>query len=408
MPGRKAMAAKLTKRAVDGAQPGEKDIFLFDEDLIGFGLKITPTGRKTYLVQYRIRGVKKRMMIGVHGSPWTPEQARQEAVKLLGLVAAGQDPAEQKQQAKAVPTVAEAVEKFYAEYVLSQTKPRTIHEYRRVVDRIILPRLGSIRLDAIQRSHIVRLHHELRETPYQANKVLAILSKMFNWMELVGLRDDRTNPCLHVQKYKEQKRECLLNDDELARLGQAIAEVEAGGATSPYVIAALRLLILTGARLNEILKLRWDEVDFQHGALRLGDSKTGAKSIDMNPPALELLAGIPRQEGNPFVICGKIEGHSMVNINKAWRVIKAKAGLDALRIHDLRHAFASVGATMGMSLPVIGKLLGHSQAATTARYAHLSSDPLKKATATIGAHIAAALEGGKKADVVPLPAVRRG
>ncbi|MBF0213379.1 MAG: tyrosine-type recombinase/integrase [Magnetococcales bacterium] len=396
------MAVKLTKREVDAAQPGEKDVFLFDEDLIGFGLKITPTGRKVYLAQYRIRGTKKRVMIGVHGSPWTPEKAREEAKRLLGLVFAGQDPAEQKAEAKAVPTLAEAAKRFHAEYVIPQTKPRTAIEYWKQIDKIVIPRLGGIRLDAVQRSHIVKLHQELRETPYQANRTLSVLSKMFNWFELIGLRPERTNPTLHVKKYREEKRERLLNDEELARLGRAILEAEQAGA-SPYIVAAIRLLILTGARLNEILTIKWDEVDFQYGALRLEDSKTGAKSITLNPPALELLARIPRMEGNPHVICGKLEGQSMVNINRVWRSVRTNAGLESLRIHDLRHAFASVGASMGMSLPVIGKLLGHTQSATTARYAHLANDPLKKATGLIGARIANALEGWTESDnVVPL------
>ena len=201
-----------------------------------------------------------------------------------------------------------------------------------------------------------------------------------------------------------------MSDSELARLGQALAEAERSGKASPYTVAAIRLFILTGARLGEILSLRWDEIDFQHGALRLSDSKTatttgtasGVKAIPLNPPALELLSSLPRVEGNPHVIVGKIEGHAMVNINKPWRAIRAVAGLDTLRIHDLRHAFASVGATMGMSLPVIGKLLGHTQSATTARYAHLSDDPLQKATALIGAHIQAAMQGRETNNVTPL------
>lgn len=397
------MAIKLTKRTVDAVQPGEKDAFLFDDDLIGFGLKVTPNGRKTYLVQYRIRGAKKRVMIGVHGSPWTPELARQEAKRLFGLVADGKDPAESKAVAKAVPTLAEVVERFFAEHVMQKTKPRTFTEYRRLADKIIVPHLGKFRIDAIQRSHISKLHNQLQKTPYQANRVLEVTSKMFNWMEMIGLRPDRSNPCLHIQQYHEIKRERLLSDAELARLGQAMADAEHNGKVSPHAVAALRLLILTGARLNEILTLKWDEVDFQYGALRLSDSKTGAKSTPLNPPALELLANLPRIENNPFVIVGRIEGHSMVNINKPWRAIRAVAGLETLRIHDLRHAFASVGASMGMSLPVIGKLLGHTQAATTARYAHLSDDPLQKATTQIGEYIQSAMNSARKPEnVIPL------
>ncbi|WP_130472886.1 tyrosine-type recombinase/integrase, partial [Candidatus Magnetaquicoccus inordinatus] len=250
-----------------------------------------------------------------------------------------------------------------------------------------------------------KMHHELRETPYFANRALALLSVAFNWMELVGLRPDHSNPTLHIKKYKEEKRERILSDEELSRLGQAIAEAESNGA-SPYAVAAIRLLILTGARVSEILTLEWSQVDFQYGVLRLADSKTGAKSIALNPPALELLATLPKIEGNPYVTPGKSNGQHLVNLYKVWYGIREAAGMPTLRIHDLRHAYASIGASMGMSLPVIGKLLGHTQASTTQRYAHLSDDPLQKATSLIGAHIAAAMQGRETNNVTPL--VRQG
>ncbi|MBF0184680.1 MAG: tyrosine-type recombinase/integrase [Magnetococcales bacterium] len=394
------MQGKITKRMVDALQAGDKDEYVWDSDLAGFGLKITPAGRKIYLVQYRVAGRTRRVTIGPHG-PVTPDQARAEASKLLGQVASGQDPAETRAAAKTVPTLAEAMERFFTEHAESKNKPRTVTEYRKLANGVILPQLGAYRIDAITRSQVAKLHHEQRETPYQGNRALALLSVVFNWMEAVGLRPDHSNPTLHVKRYKEQKRERMLSDDDLARLGQAITEAEQGGA-SPHAIAAIRLLVLTGARLNEILTLKWAEVDFQSGALRLSDSKTGAKSVALNPPALELLATIPRLEGNDHVIAGKIAGHSMVNINRSWRAIREAAGMPTLRIHDLRHAYASVGASMGMSLPVIGKLLGHTQTQTTARYAHLSDDPLKKATRMIGERIQAAMEGKSTDNVIPL------
>ncbi|MEO5334664.1 MAG: site-specific integrase [Magnetococcus sp. YQC-5] len=400
------MQGKISKRAVDLITPGATDQFLWDSDLKGFGVKVTTAGKRVYILQYRHAGRLRRYTLGVHGI-LTPDHARQEATRLLGLVANGKDPAETKAEAKMVPTVAEVVERFFAEHVTAKNKSSTIVEYRRQANKIIIPRLGKFRIDVIQRSHIAKLHHEMQETPYTANRVAALLSKMFNWTEMVGLRPERSNPVLHIQKYREEKRERLLSDAELARLGVALADAESSGKASPHTVAAIRLFILTGARLGEILSLRWDEVDFPNRAIRLGDSKTGAKSIPLNPPALEVLSTLPRIEGNPFVIVGRIEGHSMVNINKPWHAIRAAAGLDTLRIHDLRHAFASVGAIMGMSLPVIGKLLGHTQTATTQRYAHLNDDPLQKATTLIGQHIAAALEGRKKGEVMPLPSGRK-
>ncbi|MBF0183721.1 MAG: tyrosine-type recombinase/integrase [Magnetococcales bacterium] len=395
------MQGKITKRMVDALQAGDKDEYVWDSDLAGFGLKVTPAGRKVYLVQFRVAGRTRRVTIGTHGVV-TPDQARQEAIKLLASVTAGKDPAAIKAAAKAVPTVAEVVERFFAEHVATKNKASTIFEYRRQADRVIIPRLGKHRIDAIQRSHISSLHNAMKATPYQANRVMALLSKMFNWAELVGLRPDRSNPTLHIQKYREAKRESLLNDEQLARLGQAITEAEQSGAASPYTVAAIRLLIFTGARLGEIRTLRWEDVDLQRAVLRLPDSKTGAKSITLNPPAMELLSSLPRAEGNPFVIVGKVNGHCMVNINKPWRAIREAAELPTLRVHDLRHVFASIGVGMGMGLPIVGKLLGHTQAATTARYAHLASDPLQRASAQIGEHLKAAMEGKSSDNVIPL------
>ncbi|MBF0419613.1 MAG: tyrosine-type recombinase/integrase [Magnetococcales bacterium] len=392
---------------MDKLQPKAKPDVLWDTDLAGFGVKITPKGKKSYLLQYRVRGISRTYKIGDHG-PITPEEARREATGLLGRVARGEDPSEERQNAKAVPTMAEAVERFLEEHVASKNKPRTYSEYKRLADKIIIPRLGRLRVDAVLRSHIAKLHQEMKETIYQANKTVAVLSAMFNWLEQVGLRPDRSNPCIHIQDYPEAKRECLLSEFDIARLGQAITDAEKDGRASLHVAAAIRLLILTGCRLNEILSLRWDEVDLDGRALRLADaknikvtSKVGIKKVvPLNPPAMEILARLPHVEGNPHVIVGKVEGHAMVNINKAWRSIKAKAELPNLRIHDLRHAFASVGAAMGMSLPVIGKLLGHTQPQTTARYAHLSIDPLQKATDMIGEYYNVAMNGNISLDNV--------
>ncbi|WP_130472111.1 site-specific integrase [Candidatus Magnetaquicoccus inordinatus] len=397
------MQAKISKRLIDSMATPEADTFLWDTETKGFGVKFTPAGKRIYLLQYRHAGRLRRYTIGQHGSPWTPDQARQEAVRLLGAVSEGKDPAESKAAEKSVPTIADVAERFQREHVAVKNKPRTVTEYRRLFDRIIIPQLGKYRVDALQRSQIAKLHNSMQKTPYQANRVIELLSILYNWMESVGIRPDHTNPIVHIKQYREEKRERILSDDELLRLGQAIADTERSGTTSPYVLAAIRLLILTGARLSEILTLTWGEVDFQYGVLRLADSKTGAKNIPLNPPALELLATLPRIEDNPHVIVGKVSGHAMVNINRAWRAIREAAGMPTLRIHDLRHAYASIGASMGMSLPVIGKLLGHTQAATTQRYAHLSDDPLKKATRMIGEHIHAAMTGKAESDnIIPL------
>jgi integrase len=192
---------------------------------------------------------------------------------------------------------------------------------------------------------------------------------MFTLAERWGLRPDGSNPCRHVEKFAEKKRERMLSADELTRLGDALASYDG----SPYVVAAVKLMVFTGARLGEVLGLLWEWIDFERGEARLPDSKTGAKTLHLPPPALAVLAGLPRIDSNPHVIVGAKEGAALVNLEKPWRAIRAVAGLGDVRLHDLRHAFASVAASSGMGLPIIGKMLGHTQAATTARNAHLAS-----------------------------------
>jgi integrase len=195
---------------------------------------------------------------------------------------------------------------------------------------------------------------------------------------------------VRVEKFAERKRERMLSPDELPRLGDALAGYDG----SPYTVAAVKLLVFTGARLGEVLGLKWEWIDFGRGEARLPDSKTGAKTLHLPAPALAVLAKLPRLDGNPHVIAGHKEGAALVNLEKPWRAIREQAGLDDVRLHDLRHAFASVAASSGMGLPIIGKMLGHTQPATTARYAHLASDPVKAAAAAVAGKIAAVMGGG--------------
>jgi integrase len=215
---------------------------------------------------------------------------------------------------------------------------------------------------------------------------------MLTLAEQWGLRPDGSNPCRHVEKFAERKRERFLSADELARLGEALAAY----AGSPYVTAAIKLLVFTGARLGEVLGLQWQWIDFERGEARLPDSKTGAKTVHLPPPARAVLAELPQVEGNPHVIVGGVAGEALVNLEKPWRAIRREAGLEDVRLHDLRHAFASVAAASGMGLPIIGKMLGHTQAATTNRYAHLASDPVKAAAAVVAGKIAAAMSAGAR------------
>jgi integrase len=385
-------AVKITKRTVDQLLPG---MLLWDTDVKGFGVRCRSSGGKHYLVKMRIGGRQRWLTIGRHGSPWTPDTARREALRLLGLRASGQDPALQRDRQKGAITLAELGARFLQEYVPRHCKPRTAEEYRRSVDQYINPILGRHRIQDVTRADVARLHHQFGDRPYQANRALAVMSKMMNLAEAWGLRLDGSNPVRHVKKYREDKRERYLTKQELQRLGGVLAEAQNESTESPFVIAAIGLLVLTGARLTEILTLRWEHVDVENEVLRLPDSKTGPKMIYLNAAATDLLRMLPRLSQNPYVIVGRNDGARLINLQKPWRRIRAKAGLNDIRIHDLRHSFASVAAGAGMSLPLIGKLLGHSQPVTTARYAHLASDPIRAAANLIGTEITAAMNNLK-------------
>ncbi|MBL4616920.1 MAG: tyrosine-type recombinase/integrase [Robiginitomaculum sp.] len=386
---------RISKRAVDSLIASVNDQYLWDTELSGFGVKITPKGRRTYFVQYRLGGRKgrtRRYTIGVHGT-LTTEQARSIAKRILGEVASGKDPLEAKDTERRALTVSEAGERFLTEHARAKLKPRSADAYEHVFRLHIVPAFGHIKLHELTPSRIARLHHEMRTTPYSANRSIAFLSKFMNWTEKHGLRPEGRNPCRHIEKYPEVKRERFLSPVELARLGEAVSHAEKDGAITPWMAGAIRLLALTGARLSEILTLKWDWVNFEHHTIRLPDSKTGAKTIYLNTPALNTLAELPRMEDNPFVICGTKEGAHLVNLQKPWRRVRKMADLPNVRIHDLRHSFASVAVSGNMSLPILGALLGHSQPQTTARYAHLSADPLKAASDAVGERIAAAMQG---------------
>jgi integrase len=403
------MRDKITKRSVDALKaPAEgPEAVLWDSELKGFGVRVQRGEAKSYILHYRVgtgRGAPlRKLTIGRHGSPWTPETARGEAKRLLGMIEDGADPAADKIARREAPTVAELAERFLAEHAAAKRKGSTAAEYKRLLEKMVLPALGNRKAAEVTRAEVARLHHELRAAPYQANRVLAVLSKMFNLAERWALRPDGSNPCRHVEKFAERKRERMLSPAELARLGDALAAYDG----SPYVVAAVKLLVFTGARLSEVLGLRWEWIDFDRGEARLPDSKTGAKTLHLPPPALTVLAELPRLDDNPHVIVGRKPGSALVNLEKPWRAIRAAAGIKDVRLHDLRHAFASVAASSGMGLPIIGKMLGHTQPATTARYAHLASDPVKAAAAAVAGKIAAAMARPDPQGEATVTALRR-
>ena len=374
---------KITKRAVDRLQGDGAEKFYWDDDLPGFGVRIRSSGRKYYVVQFRADGRLRRITLGRHGAVPT-ETARRRAMAAISEAKGGGDPAVARDARRKAPTMKQLGKRFLEDYVPDHCKPSTAYEYGRSVKFFIEPRIGSRKVRDIKRSDIAELHHALRETPYQANRTLGVLSKMFTLSEMWGWRPDGSNPCLHVKRYREEKRERFLNTEEFARLGRVLDKILRDGSETRSAVAAIRLLMLTGCRLSEIQKLRWEHLDLEAGELRLPDTKTGARAVPLAPSAVRLLESLPRDEDNPWVIAGRKPGSHLTDLQHPWRRIRARAELDDVRIHDLRHSFASRALALGEGLPMIGKLLGHTQVQTTARYAHLARDTIKASAARIG------------------------
>ena len=278
--------------------------------------------------------------------------------------------------------------RFLDEHVAGHCKPSTAHSYTLAIRQHVLPRLGSRRVAEVTRADVASLHNALRATPFAANRTLGIVSAMFSAAELWGLRPQGSNPCRYVKRFRERKRERFLSDAEYRRLGAALREAESTGAVAAPAVAAIRLLMLTGCRLSEIMNLRWEHVALEARELRLPDSKTGAKVVHLGESAIAMLRGIARREGNPWVIAGRRPGTRIASLHYPWGRIRRLAGLDDVRIHDLRHSFASGGLLVGEGLTMIGRLLGHSEVKTTARYAHLADDPVKAAADRIAGRIA--------------------
>ena len=378
----------LSNRTVEKLKVA-KDTVFWDQELTGFGVRVYPTGGKVYIAQARGPGGPKRVTVGRHGVLGA-EQARRRAALIIARVKAGEEPVPEPMAMKLSggPTVGELARRYLEEYVAMRCKPSTMKSTRTVVNHHIVPALGKLPLEAVERSQVADLHQRLCKTPSVANMAVRTLSLMYRLAEGWDLVPEGCNPCRSVVKYPARKRERFLTDGEFTRLGAVLDEVENGGGASASAVTALRLLMLTGCRKNEILGLRWEDVALDENELRLPDAKTGARVVPLSPSAVKLLSGLPQVEGNPWVIPGRNPGTHMSNVDQAWQSIRARAGLEDVRIHDLRHSYASRALALGESLPMIGKLLGHSQVETTARYAHLARDSVQEAADRIADSIA--------------------
>ena len=378
----------LSKRIVDRLTVNGKDAIFWDSDLPGFGVRVYPSGRKVYVVQARSNGKSRRVAVGRHGDI-APDQARKDAAGIIARIKAGLPP--KLVEPEAPPTVADLAERYRREYVAMHCKPNTVKHYGLMLQKHIVPRLGTLHVSEVERD-ILKFQFELSDLPTVSNRCVDILVKMFNLAEQWEMRPPGRNPCKSVRRYKvDSRKERFLTPAELARLGRTLDIAPAKRLASRHAAAAIRLLVLTGCRRNEIMGLAWDDLDFEAGEMRLRDSKTGGRIVPMPPAAAEVLGALPRFEGNPWVFPGRKKGTRQVNINDSWDRVRRHAKLDGVRLHDLRHTFASRALALGESLPMIGKMLGHRKVQTTARYAHLARDSVKASASRVAESLRADL-----------------
>ena len=289
----------LSNRAVEKLKV-EKDTVFWDRELTGFGVRVYPSGTKVYLVQTRSGGKSRRITIGRHGV-LTAEQARRKAAQFIASIKTGEEPARPQSPPDTGPTIAEVAERYMKEHVAVRCKPSTARACRCTLDRYLLPAFGARPLGSIGREEVAALQYRLHKTPIMANRVIDMLSRLFNMAEAWGVAPEGGNPCRFVKKYKERSCERFLSEQEFRRLGRVLDEVEAEGKVSASAVAAIRLLMLTGCRRGEIMNLRWEDVDLEAGELRLPGAKTGPRQVALSPAAVRVLSAIPRHVDNPLL-----------------------------------------------------------------------------------------------------------
>ena len=385
------MTQRLTQPFVDAQTANGRDRIVFDSQVSGLGLRITPTGTKIFVAQARVAGRKRRITVG-YAADMPLSRARTEAQQVIVAMRGGIDPtADQKARLRAAAarsvTLRDFSARWLAEHVFPKLKPRTSQGYKEILARHILPALGNLSIAAIDREPIERLHLAMAETPRTANQAIAIVRGLLGFAVQHGLLSG--NPAAGIKPYRENKRERFLSEAEIGTAADAITQAESRG-IGPFAAAGLRLALFTGARSGEIISIQWDHIDWERRLIRLPDSKTNEpRTIYLSDAAIEVLRSIPHV--GPYVVAGRKYGSPYQSLSRAWHIAREYAGLSDVHLHDLRHSFASIAAGQGLSLYTIGKLLGHKNPKTTARYAHLARDIVQSANDEIGAVMQAAI-----------------
>lgn len=395
---------KLTKARIDSFTyegDGKSRDVRWDDAVTGLGLRVYPSGKKAFVLSYRMQGQKRLLTLGQFG-PLTLDKARDTALKQKGQVIDGKDPLEQRKTTASAKTVAELCRTYLVRYAVHK---RSAGEDKRRIEQHVLPLWGSRKVEALRRSEIADAHHKVGEDrPYEANRRLALLRRMLNLARQWGVVDEGwPNPAVGIPMHPEVSRDRWATHEELPRIAKSI-DAEA----NVYVRSALWLYLLTGMRKRELLQASWNNIDWDRKELKLRETKAGrAHYVPLSPPAVAILQAIPRQELNPYVFAGARKGKHLVNIDIPWRRVRERAAVPDLRLHDLRRTVGSWLAQSGNDLHLIGKVLNHSNLATTQVYARFSQDVVHKALDDHGARIMAAAGKTLPAEVVELHGRRR-
>ncbi len=390
------MAQRITDKLVKGlVPPATGNRITYDDKIKGFGIRITAAGTKVFIFNYRVKGNRRerRYTIGGYPTPWTVQRARKKADALKRDVDNGKDPMGDLHAERGAPTVKELADRYLEEHA---AKKRSLRDDVSMIENTIHPRLGKLKVADVRYADIDRLHRGMASTPYRANRTVALLSKMFTLAIRWDMRAD--NPCKGIERYHEEPRARYLSADEIQRLSVALGK-------QPNQTAAnvIRLLLLTGARSGEVLNATWDQFDLPAGVWTKPSAHTKQKKEHRAPlpaPAVQLLTEMQAKADGPFVFPGRVPGEPLRELKGFWAQVCKAAKITGVRIHDLRHSYASILASAGYSLPMIGALLGHTQPGTTARYAHFYDEPLREAVERVGEIVT--MNGDKGGEMVPL------
>ena len=405
----------LTERRIRDAKPGSKTWFLWDARVRNLGVRITPKGAKSYVLFYRAAG-RKHLATLARVAELSLKEARDRAGPELAAIRGGEsDPLARRREAREAPTVADGLDRFFGEYApervrLRRLSPRTVQTYRNQAKLYVGPSLGGLRVADVARADVERTVRPLRDAT--RNRVLALVSRLFNLFETWGWRPQHTNPVRGVERAREEPRDRVLDTGELAVLSQALDTLEE---RFPASVAAIRTAALTGLRISEVCSIRWEHVDFETGRVTLPETKTGRRVHHFPDAALDVLLERPHVNRNPFVFAVDARGALTYRTARThFATAAARAGLADVRLHDLRRTVATGAAAAGVSAPILQQLLGHKTAQAANRYVRELGSPVAGARRAIGATIAAAMAGNKDAvsrsswDVGAAPARRPG